>query len=585
MILLTMSDLHRIALNVDIIFLHNSRAVLRVIDILTMLSPSLQNLAFAYPRLNYKSTTERKMNHFNQALDAICEQAPTFEKSGIRFPEDHPIGIIPCLNKALTILSQQDENPHVFQMLIYFFSTLLSGPALSLEQITPDHVVIDTWHTCQLDLHNPYHFCYKGYEACRQFDAIIEQLDPVETFQQMRYYAALFVRHSTPTTLSSFVGEDYTIINRVHDWVVRCAFYTIGFGLPYKWKSWLRLMYEKQPYKILDGPRASIDEDKDIFLETLHAAANIGGFDAMIPVIKFWVRQALTVVHFWDVRFSVRDPADKLMPTYPWCVAAYEEMWYRFKNELRNPLSDYPYMVRDQVLCDIHYMRIFSKCWGWADRATQGIEVQYFEPLGIKKAVYEHVLVLVRDEFQPRYLGTEEKLEQVFGANTENKWYFLLREDPVVWAGILVNDLRPRPSLYDGLCEEFYPEIPAMTDVEHDAMYPDSDAEYYENEHELVPFDAVEMEAFGPCIDIGDFTSTKEADADDFYTICQEQITLSESDALRCVMPDTCSDTFHAECLEAWVNSIAYNRNICPDCQVEMTWYRRPVRAVATDEE
>ncbi|KAJ4385005.1 hypothetical protein N0V86_000610 [Didymella sp. IMI 355093] len=195
-------------------------------------------------------------------------------------------------------------------------------------------------------------------------------------------------------------------------------------------------------------------------------------------------------------------------------------MWHRFKNELCNLLSDYPYMVREQILRDIHDRGIFEECSRWADRASPGTEVKYFDPFEIWKATYEHVLRVVRDEFQPRYLGTEEKLEQGFGAKTDDDEYLLLRESPVVFVDDLENDLRPRPSLYVGLCQEFYPDLPAMTDAEYDAMYPDSDAEYDEDDYKPAPLEDVEIEAFGPCIDIGDFTSTKEPDADDFCTIC-----------------------------------------------------------------
>ncbi|KAF3031509.1 hypothetical protein E8E12_001958 [Didymella heteroderae] len=287
------------------------------------------------------------------------------------------------------------------------------------------------------------------------------------------------------------------------------------------------LMYEKQPYKILDEPSTTIDEDEDIFIATLHAAADIGGFDAMIPVIKFWLRQALTIVEVWDVRLQVRGDADAVMPSYNWCVAAYEKMWHRFKNEVRNPLSDYPYMVREQLLRDVHYTRVFEEGWKWTDLATQDIEAQDFDPHEIRKAIYEHVLKLVRDEFQPRNLGTQEALEQVFGAKTENKEHFLLAESPVVFVDNLGNDLRTRLSIYDGLCQGFYPDLPTMTDAEYDAMYLDSEAEYDQDEYEPVPLEDVEVEALGPSIDVAGFTRIKEPDADDFCTICQEQITLA----------------------------------------------------------
>lgn len=514
------------------------------------------------------------MDHCSLMLDAMCEQAPTFEKLGIRFPEDTPT-TISCLQKALHLLLQQEEDPDVFQTLIYFFSTLLSGPSLS--QTVPDQILADAWRTFQGDLANPYHFCNGGIQASKQFDAIINQLDPVGTCQEMRQYASVFVRHSTPVIARSHVGDEYTMISRAHDWVVRCAF---ELDIPCKWKSWLQLMYEKQPYKILDEPSTTIDEDGDIFLATLHAAANIDGFDAMIPAIKFWLRQVLTVVQVWDVCLQIGGDSDALMPSYDWCVAAYEKMWYRFKNELRNPLSDYPYMVREQLLRDFHYMRVFEECWKWTDLTTQGIKAQDFDPYEIRTAVYEYVIKLVRDEFQLRNFSTQEILEQVFGGKTENNEYFILAEDPVVFVDNLQNDLRPRPSIYDGLCQEFYPDLPTMRDAEYEAMYPGSEAEYDKDEYEPAPLEDFEVEAFGPRIDIADFAHTKEPEPGDFCTICQEQNTLGESHALRCVVPVVCSDTFHAECLGAWVNSTAKICNTCPHCKARMTKYQRPVRAV-----
>lgn len=541
-----------------------------------MLKFCLQKSIPYFPRLLTLMTQEQKMSHYNSSLDAICEQALTFEESGIRFPEDTPV-IIPCLQNALNLVSQQDEDPLVFQSLIIFFSTLLAGPALS--HAISDRVVIDAWRICQRDLANPYHFCNASVQTCRQTDAIIDQLEPVETILEMHRYASVLVQHSSPVSTHLFVGQQYTIISRAHDWVVRCAF---QLDIPYKWKSWLQLMYEKQPYRILDGPSTIIDEDEDVFLATLHAAAKIGGFDAKIPAIKFWLRQVLTVVQVWDLHLQIWGDVDTLMPSYDWCVAAYERMWYRFKNELRNPLSDYPYVVREQLLLDVHYMRVFEECWKWTNLATEDIKAQEFDPYETCTTIYENVIKLVRDEFQPRDFSTQDLLKQVFGAATEKNEYFLLAESPVVFLDNLQDDLRPRPSVYDGLCREFYPDLPSMTEAEYDAMYPDLEAEYDEYEYEPIPLEDIEVEAFGPRIDIDGFTHTKKPVIGDFCTICQERITLNKSDVLRCVVPVVCSDTFHAECLGTWVNSTAKTCNTCPHCKARMTKYQRPVRAVGT---
>lgn len=122
-------------------------------------------------------------------------------------------------------------------------------------------------------------------------------------------------------------------------------------------------------------------------------------------------------------------------------------------------------------------------------------------------------------------------------------------------------------------------------------MYADSmgeEPERYEDqsdESELTLFEDVELEAFGPPIDIGQFTQTKEPDKGDFCTICQEDIGKGESDKQRCLVPLTCSDNFHAECLDAWTNSAAKTGSHCPHCKTQMTELQRLIRAVKNTDE
>lgn len=143
----------------------------------------------------------------------MCEQAPTFEKSGVRFAEDTPV-VIPCVEEALAILSRQDEDPYVFQTLIYFFSTLLPGPHLS--RPLDGRNIINVWWIRRHDLNNLYGLFYGSIQACRQVDAIITQLDPIAAYQQLQQLARAHLRGS-PNSRSHNVGEEYTIVNRGHD--------------------------------------------------------------------------------------------------------------------------------------------------------------------------------------------------------------------------------------------------------------------------------------------------------------------------------------------------------------------------------
>jgi hypothetical protein len=92
------------------------------------------------------------------------------------------------------------------------------------------------------------------------------------------------------------------------------------------------------------------------------------------------------------------------------------------------------------------------------------------------------------------------------------------------------------------------------------------------------------MEVYGPLVDITQFTVGKEFDADDFCTWCQTTISSGDSDAKRCIVPVSCSNTFHAECLGEWVNGVSLSSNLCPNCKVQMTSMQRARRPLLTDQ-
>lgn len=48
-----------------------------------------------------------------------------------------------------------------------------------------------------------------------------------------------------------------------------------------------------------------------------------------------------------------------------------------------------------------------------------------------------------------------------------------------------------------------------MTEAEYEVMYPGPEADYDEDEYKPAPLEDVEVEAFGPRIDIADFAHTK----------------------------------------------------------------------------
>ena len=61
-------------------------------------------------------------------------------------------------------------------------------------------------------------------------------------------------------------------------------------------------------------------------------------------------------------------------------------------------------------------MRVFEECWQGGQVATQGLTgVDDFNFKRVQKGVYNHVLITVRDQWQPKSFGTSAALQQEFG--------------------------------------------------------------------------------------------------------------------------------------------------------------------------
>ncbi|KAF2848431.1 hypothetical protein T440DRAFT_454655 [Plenodomus tracheiphilus IPT5] len=90
--------------------------------------------------------------------------------------------------------------------------------------------------------------------------------------------------------------------------------------------------------------------------------------------------------------------------------------------------------------------------------------------------------------------------------------------------------------------------------------------------------ETVELESFGPFIDIETFASAAVGGPSDQYcTVCMEENTASH-DYGRIMRLNTCRHFFHYQCLWQWANGVSLNSNLCPECRSEFSEVRRMVR-------
>ncbi|KAJ4355056.1 hypothetical protein N0V95_003274 [Ascochyta clinopodiicola] len=517
---------------------------------------------------------EHSMDFNNEALrEYAVSRIPRHLE--IRFADDTPV-VIPCLQRAMTICLQHFNDPYVFQALIFFFATLFSGRPLYGSQ--DEEQIMKLWERGLTELSNPYRNVYRNAETCGQVDAVIERLPPLETFEELQVAATFYLR-GDPGLTDPRVPSDYAIVNRGHDWIVRCA---LEGDLPEYVKGWLQLMYQKQPDKIIDSPSYFDIAGTFEFEGSLWNAIRVDGLAGIVPVIKFYLRQALTIADLWETWVSVDMSfltSRSFMPDYSWCVATYDAMWYQFKKDLRDPFSEYPYHIRDQLKL-LSYMSVFEECWQWVYLEAGQMNAENFNGHNVRLQVYNNVLTKVRDVLS---YGSDITgiLYQGFGSHslvTEERIRHITQADNYPYLDdILV--------LKDGLCKLFYPHLPAMTPEQYDARFPvtepeddmdsDSGMDLHYDELQL---DDVEIEAYGARLGLADLILDKQPDADDICTICQAGFSLVGSAEQRCVGPIGCLDVFHAECLDDWVNGASKTSNLCPNCQTEITTQQRPRR-------
>ncbi|KAJ8117428.1 hypothetical protein OPT61_g1366 [Boeremia exigua] len=511
----------------------------------------------------------------------------SLEEYGIRFPEDMPI-ILPCLRRAFDIARiQRSNNPYVLEALLYFFSYLVADSYNN--ERSGDAAIFTAWDTTVSrvvadSILTPLH----SHDACRKAEDIIEQLDPLATYRELQSASDDCMSKAIPYAREE---QGFAVLDRGDDWIIRCAY---ELDLTTTWRRWLYLMYKKQPCETTDPRSFTIDDperrfynSEPIFLDTISAAERLHGIEATIPLIKFWLRQTLTLVEIWSLYLTLKDDQDEMIPTHDWFVCAYQKMSHRFHCDVRDPFSEYPYTIRQDVLGKLSYLQVFEQCWGWVSLASQTTTASEFDPFEVRLTLHNDLLNLVRSTYHPQEHRTTRVLEESFGVQNTSRegGYQLLAESPIVNVNLLDSEVGGYGHLIRSILEIFNP-LPSMEGTEDgilDYRGYDSVEDYesaFDDDIEMDLAEDVELEAHGPPINIAQFTVDKEPAEDAFCTFCQEQITSAHTDDMRCIKPTACSDVFHAKCLDSWVNSTSGNSNRCPNCKVQMTVERRLRRQV-----
>ncbi|OAL02177.1 hypothetical protein IQ06DRAFT_368699 [Phaeosphaeriaceae sp. SRC1lsM3a] len=359
----------------------------------------------------------------------------------------------------------------------------------------------------------------------------------------------------------------------------------------------------------------STAEDRSIFgsagmiIPALRRLARMNDDSGIQFLIELVMQQALSVANAWAESRTAADSHHPGMPSYHWYVLSLLEARDNFICSFyeAESMADRACRLREAVI-DLPFVDLWNALWK---------QQRLIANLGIRseKEYISLMYIWVLESFMSLQPVSAALLTRIHStiARYWNLSYDGASSAPrVVDPSVLTENIdfgfiknadlrryRPLMCLHWGMYlypEEtrdldswlYGPDAYNFVEEEDDDEEWDSD----EEEDELEEFilntnDQSHLEACGPIIDPRAHADcVTDAPEDQNCTICVEDFVCgAEAEGgvwQQCLRMQACGHYFHEDCIGQWMNGIAANSNLCPECRGMMFEERRAVRAVIT---
>lgn len=331
-------------------------------------------------------------------------------------------------------------------------------------------------------------------------------------------------------------------------------------------------------------------------------------------LIEIVLQQALAVATIWDESRTSGTRSSPSMLEYPWYTLGLMEVrsifLFNCYQALDGPSSEQ--WLRERVI-DLPFVDLWNALWKVA-RTLDSVRGKH--PAKHCRLMYRYVLAnfLFIDDVQLELL--DRIRETVFG-KFEDEYDGEIRTLGTVDVGVLMEKfdfgfipgadfLEYWPYIRLNWGMYLYPEetrvlervLRSEEDDESDFDDDEDEDEDWDSddddndippEFHLNAYDTSHLEAYGPTIDpelIG--THATHVPEGRNCTICVEEFGGDDEANLvngqQCVQLWGCGHHFHHVCIRTWMNGVAANSNLCPECRGMMFEVRRPVRAIVVQE-
>ncbi|KAF1917659.1 hypothetical protein BDU57DRAFT_172169 [Ampelomyces quisqualis] len=411
--------------------------------------------------------------------------------------------------------------------------------------------------------------------------------------------------------------EGYSSVSCLQNWIIQCAMLSLRQTRSSKWKiAWLHLTFLGTPQPVYEGAdlqRARNGEDMSSLRVTGSDGALmpiltkfVGNWNADVvrSLLRLITRIAMDVADIYDYTRIHAHRKKGEHPPLRWYYLGLLQARAAFIsaiNECANAMEDVlPLSLR------VHLKSVpFVVIWDWLwEEAQMVCTMETIKAVSLHARLYNFVVLsLANPEPWPFSVDNLERMQGIAFPPGEPYWEFSLALwSPKPW----------RPSGYPRSinCErienteahrmeyhwgrQFYgDDLPPGFSTNQDTvdaylaeLHPEREDPADEVPAELLRniYDTADLETYGPVYVPRVFAKVAvgiEIPEEQNCTICAENFEWWNT-RNACLKLRGCGHYFHEECLRQWINGVAANSNLCPECRAEICSDRRPVRVKGT---
>ena len=453
-------------------------------------------------------------------------------------------------------------------------------------------------------LRDPEAFRYSDPESLQVAQLMIKQ-DPVRIWFELDSHVRQGILGGNPVESVMDIGQWYTKVPRGRKWLVECATLSLSeeplrskekdtatanlaavatcapiYGLA-EWSSDLAHSHE------LFGPGGVLWSVMEVFTrEPGHSSGIVGILDMVI-------QQTLSVALLFRYSLQHDDRLSHQQPAYKWYARGLEEARtkYIYSVECQDPQALMPYHVRNG-LKNVHFIELWDAIWEKAYDlsrtftsdplvleiymflwAVQQMRLPYSDPRPWIPGA--NVALIVEKRCKEYEINIEGVLniapDDIYNFDTPPNHFHISKFSNQIDVEAILRSRGPRFSstarghrFYEGYDD---PDV-ADTDDEEDENL------------DLAFDDTADVEPYGPPLDLIDLAATTTTVPEDqCCTVCMENHFHTTGDRGTMKL-NSCGHLFHYNCIFEWLNGTSSNSNLCPECRIQFSEQRRPVRPV-----